>query len=66
VGSSWADVGWTITGILSSPDVGAGVFFMVPFALSIILPTALIPYVAGRIVGRVMHIAVGRFYKYAT
>jgi hypothetical protein len=29
-----AVVGWTTVGILSSPEVGVGVFFMVPFAAS--------------------------------
>jgi hypothetical protein len=43
-------VGWTTIGILSSPGVGFGVFFMVPFALLVILPTALAAYVVGRVI----------------
>jgi hypothetical protein len=45
-----AVVGWTAIGILSSPEVGVGVFFMVPFALSVILPTALAGYLLGRVI----------------
>jgi len=32
---------------LSSPEVGIGVFFMVPFALLVILPAVLAGYVIG-------------------
>lgn len=45
-----AVVGWTATGILSSPEVDFRVFFMVPFALLVILPTVLAGYVIGRII----------------
>lgn len=44
-----AVVGWTTVGILSSPGAGFGVFFMVPFALLVILPTALAAYMVGRV-----------------
>jgi len=48
-------VGWTAEGILSSPEVGFGVFFMVPFALLVILPTVLAGYVIGRIIFTIAH-----------
>jgi hypothetical protein len=48
-------VGWTAAGILSSPEVGFGMFFMVPFALLVILPTVLVGYVIGRVVFTVTH-----------
>ena len=50
-----AVVGWTAAGILSSPEVGFRVFFMVPFALSVILPTVLAGYVLGRIIFAIAH-----------
>jgi hypothetical protein len=50
-----AVVGWTAAGILISPEAGFGVFFMVPFALLVILPTALGGYVIGRIIFTIMH-----------
>lgn len=50
-----AVVGWTAAGILSSPEVGFGVFFMVPFALSVILPTVLAGYVIGKIAFTISH-----------
>jgi hypothetical protein len=50
-----AVVGWTAAGILSSPEVGFGVFFMVPFALLVILPTVLAGYVIGRIILTIAH-----------
>lgn len=50
-----AVVGWTAAGILSSPEVGFGVLFMVPFALSVILPTVLAGYVIGRIIFTIAH-----------
>lgn len=43
-----AIVGWTLAGILGSPGIGIGVFFMVPFALLLILPAALVAYVLGK------------------
>jgi hypothetical protein len=48
-------VGWTAAGVLSSPEVGFGVFFMVPFALSVILPTVLAGYVIGRVIFKIAH-----------
>jgi hypothetical protein len=50
-----AVVGWTTIGILSSPDVGIGVFFMVPFALLVILPEAVAAYVLGRVIFMIVH-----------
>jgi hypothetical protein len=49
-------VGWTAAGILTSPEVGFGVFFMVPFALLVILPTVLAGYVIGRIIFTIAHL----------
>jgi len=43
-----AVVGWTVVGMLSLPSPGIGVFFMVPFALLVILPVALVGYVLGK------------------
>lgn len=50
-------VGWTAIGILISPEVGFGTIFifMIPFALSVILPEALAGYVIGRIVSKIAH-----------
>ncbi len=50
-----AVVGWTAAGILSSPEVSFGMFFMVPFALLVILPTVLGGYVIGRIIFTIAH-----------
>jgi hypothetical protein len=54
-----AVVGWTAVGILSSPEVGVGVFFMVPFALLVILPTALAGYLLGRMIAAIANPRVG-------
>jgi hypothetical protein len=54
-GITVAVLGWTTLGVLSSPDVGFGVFFMVPFALLVILPTALAAYVLGRVIFTIVH-----------
>lgn len=50
-------VGWTAAGILTSPEVGSGMYFifMVPFALSVMLPEALAGYVIGKIVSKITH-----------
>lgn len=48
-----AVVGWTAVGILSSPEVGFGVFFMVPFALLVILPTVLAGYLVGKAISTI-------------
>jgi hypothetical protein len=45
-----AVISWTTIAILSSPEVGVGVFFMVPFALLVILPEAVAAYVVGRVI----------------
>lgn len=50
-----AVVGWTAAGILSSPEAGFGVFFMVPFALLVILPAGLGGYVIGKIIFTIAH-----------
>jgi len=50
-----AVVGWTTVGIMSSPDAGSGVFFMVPFALLAILPTVLVGYVIGKLLFTMTH-----------
>lgn len=50
-----AVLGWTAGGILSSPEVGFGVFFMVPFALLVVLPTVVAGYVIGRIIFTIGH-----------
>jgi len=50
-----AVVGWTATGVLSSPEVGFGMFFMPPFALLVILPTVLAGYVIGKIIFTITH-----------
>lgn len=50
-----AVVVWTAIVILSTPELGIGVFVMVPFALSVILPIALAAYVVGRVIFTVMH-----------
>jgi membrane-bound ClpP family serine protease len=44
-----AVAGWTTVGILGSPEVGVGIFSMVPFALLVILPEATAAYVVGRV-----------------
>ncbi|SDF50733.1 hypothetical protein SAMN05428966_11691 [Massilia sp. PDC64] len=54
-----AILGWTTFGILSSPGVGAGVFFMVPFALLVLLPEALAAYVVGRVLFMIAHRSIG-------
>jgi hypothetical protein len=48
-------VGWTALGILSAPEVGFRVFFWVPFALSVILPTVLAGYAIGRVIFTIAH-----------
>jgi hypothetical protein len=50
-----AVVSWTAAGILSSPEAGFGVFFMVPFALLVILPTVLAGYFIGRMMFTIAH-----------
>jgi hypothetical protein len=50
-----AIIGWTAAGILGSPKAGFGVFFMLPFALLVILPTVLAGYVIGRILFSIAH-----------
>lgn len=45
-----AVVVWTTVGALSLPGTGFGVFFMVPFALLVILPVALVAYTTGKII----------------
>ena len=53
-----AILGWITFAILGSPDVGAGVFFMVPFALLVLLPVAVAAYVAGRVLFKIAHRSV--------
>ncbi|MDB5793397.1 MAG: hypothetical protein JWQ80_3421 [Massilia sp.] len=50
-----AVVSWTALGILSSPAIGFGAFFLAPVALLVILPTALTGYVIGRILFTIAH-----------
>jgi hypothetical protein len=50
-----AVVSWTFVGMLSLPEPGFGVFFMVPFALLVILPTVLAGYVIGKIIFAITH-----------
>jgi membrane-bound ClpP family serine protease len=50
-----AVVSWTFVGMLSLPEPGFGVFFMVPFALLVILPTVLAGYVIGKIIFSITH-----------
>jgi hypothetical protein len=35
-----------------SPEVGFGMFFMVPFALTVILPTVLAGYIVGKVLAQ--------------
>jgi hypothetical protein len=50
-----AVVSWTFVGMLSLPKPGFGVFFMVPFALLVILPTVLAGYAIGKIIFVITH-----------
>jgi hypothetical protein len=54
-----AVISLTAVGILSSPGTGFGVFFMVPFALLVILPTVLAGYLIGRCIFRIAHHKAG-------
>jgi hypothetical protein len=55
-----AVVGPIVMTVVGSPDVGAGVFFMVPFALALVLPVAL----AGYAIGRVAFTMAGRWGRH--
>lgn len=46
---------WTAAGVLRPPEVGFGVFLMVSFAMSVILPTVLAGYVVGRVIFAIAH-----------
>lgn len=50
-----AVVSWTFVGMLSLPEPGFGVFFMVPFAMLVILPTVLAGYGIGKIIFTITH-----------
>ncbi|WP_141838547.1 hypothetical protein [Herbaspirillum sp. SJZ107] len=50
-----AVVSWTFVGMLSLPEPGFGIFFMVPFALLVILPTVLAGYVIGKFIFAIAH-----------
>jgi hypothetical protein len=50
-----AVVSWTFVGMLSLPEPGFGIFFMVPFALLVTLPTVLAGYVIGKIAFAITH-----------
>lgn len=48
-------IAWTAVGVIASSGTGVGVFFMVPFALVVILPIAIAAYFVGRFIFSITH-----------